>query len=138
MTLDDRAAATAKTLRQFEGRAFNWRQGATCIHLARAQARHMGRKVPRLPTIRSAIRARTALTDMGHDSLSGLIDSLFERIAPARMLVGDIAALPGDDSPFEALLVYDGHQMFFGWHGLHPTFCGITALKPHLIAAWRL
>lgn len=138
MNLHQRAEATARTLRRFEGRAFSWRQSATCIHLARVQARHMGHKVPRLPPIRTALRARSALAAMGHDSLTGLMDSMFERIAPARMLVGDVAALPGDDSPFEALLVFDGHQMFYGWHGLHPTFCGIIELEPHLIAAWRL
>lgn len=134
----ERVAATEKTLAKFRHRPFDWKHGTTCIHLARTQARNMGHRVPALPRFTSAIGARTALRSTGHETLEALLDSLFERIVPARMLVGDLAMLPSDDA-FGSVLIYDGLSKLLGWHpdapdGIAPVAGAISDVR----GAWRL
>lgn len=137
MTLAERVTATEKTLAKFRGRPFDWKTGATCIHLARTQARNMRRRVPALPRFTSAVGARTALRKTGHESLEALLDSLFERIAPARMLVGDLALLPGDDA-LGGIVIADGFGTMLGWHEAAPVLSPIVGAVGECRGAWRL
>lgn len=133
-----RARATKATTDAFEHRAFDW-DGASCIHLAHAHAINMGHNPPPLPRFRSRQGALRGLLKTGHRTLESLMDSQFERIAPARMLVGDIAMLPGEDRRLKALVIFDGHLSVAGWHEAHPErLVWIKAMQTELIAAWRL
>lgn len=116
LDLAERAAATGRVVTRFRDRPFSWRDRATCLHLVRAQMRALGHRPPRIPDFRSPIGARRALQARGQDSVQALLDSLLPRIAPAAMIVGDIALLPGEP-PFEAAVIAAGGQKVFGWHG---------------------
>lgn len=132
-----RAAATNRSVAQFQ-RPFDW-DGASCIHLVHAHAINMGHVPPPLPKFRSRQGALRGLLKTGHRTLESLMDSQFERIAPARMLVGDVAMLPGEDRRLKALVIFDGHVSVAGWHEAHPdTLVWIKAMQTELIAAWRL
>lgn len=145
MNLHERAVATEATLARYRDKPFAWR-GATCIHLARFQARNMGHKVPAMPQIRSPRSALTALAALGHADTVGLLDSLFPRIVPAAMLIGDLAAVPGspeqgeEAARLQAIFIADGVGNLFGWHAA----TNFDALRPvkdaigDVIAAWRL
>lgn len=137
-----RSAATERTLDRYRARAFDWKSGNTCIHLARAQARNFGHTVPRMPPIRSALSARTALKATGFGSLEALLDSLFPRIAPAAMLIGDLAMTPGEDDDaagFGAIYLFDGYHTLLGWHGTDPSgIRPVVRAMDQVTAAWRL
>lgn len=138
VSLAMRAAATNRTVAAFEKRPFDW-DGASCIHLARMQAENMGHVVPPMPAFRSRHGALRALASTGHRSLESLLDSLFERIEPARMLVGDLAMLPGEERRLRAVVVFDGHLSVAGWHEARPeSLVWIKAMQADLVAAWRL
>lgn len=141
LTVPERAARTERVLARYRRRAFSW-QGASCIHLARAQAVAMGHRVPALGTIRSAVGARRALCDQGFDSVPALLDSLFPRIAPLAMLVGDICTLAGADdeeSGFPAICIADGQHNLFGWAEADPSRLSVIKFAlADIDGAWRL
>lgn len=133
-----RAEATNRTVAQFQGRPFDW-NGASCIHLAHVQAINMGYAVPALPVFRSRQGALRCLLKTGHHTLESLMDSLFQRINPAQMLVGDIGMLPGEDRRLRALVLFDGHLSVAGWHEAEPSrLVWIKNIQRDLVAAWRL
>lgn len=137
--LAQRVDATEKVVARFRGRPFDWRDRRTCIHLARAQARALGHRPPAIPDFRSALGAKTALKATGHPTLEALLDSLFPRIAPAAMWVGDLALMEGGDG-FDAIVICAGSKMI-GYHDDHLAG-GIVNLmgagaRP-FIGAWRL
>lgn len=136
--MERRRVGTEKTLVRYRARPFDWTTAATCIHLARAQARHLGHRPPAIPRFRSAIGARTALKAAGHLTLEALLDSLFERIAPARMLLGDLATLPGE-GPFPAVMIFDGGAKLLGWHDADPSgIKPVSRAMGDVQGAWRL
>jgi hypothetical protein len=137
-TLVQRAAATEKTMLRYRYRAFDWATGATCLHLARAQMKNMGHRPPAIPRFTTALGAKRALDATGFADLAGLFDSMFERIAHASMLVGDLAILPGEEL-FDAVIVSAGNGLFLGWHGsdlsqLH----NVKDPMGEISGAWRL
>lgn len=134
-----RKVATEKTMRKYRARAFDWRNRSTCIHLARFQMRQMGHRPPAIPDIRSPISARSALKATGYEDLAALLDSLLPRIAPASMLLGDLAVVAGDPEDaggFDSIVVCAGDKLM-GWHPDDP-----SGIKPlivrEVIGAWRL
>lgn len=135
MSLIARRDATAKTLKKYETRAFDW-NGATCIHLARTQLRNMGHKPPRIPAFRSAIGAKRAMTEAGYQSIADIFDGLgLPRIAPARMKLGDIAILPGEDG-WDAVVISAGNKLL-GWHGADDSgLVPIADAFEHITGAW--
>lgn len=138
MNLAERVAATNKTLAKFKGRAFDWKTGATCVHLLRAQLLAMGHKPPRVPQFQSAFGAKKALERMGHADLSSLLDGMLMRVPVARMIVGDVALLPGE-APFDAVVIYAGGAKVFGWHGADPEG-RLQAIELNIgdyLGAWR-
>lgn len=136
MNLVARVDATNKTMRKFRERAFDW-DGASCIHLARAQLRNMGHKPPRVPPIRSAIGAKRAMAANGYETVADIFDGLgLMRIPPAAMLVGDLAILPGEDG-FDAVVVCVGGKLM-GWHGAADKLVMIGEAVGSITAAWRL
>lgn len=141
MTLDleQRRARTEKVVDRFRNRPFSWTGRRTCIHLARAQMRAMRHTVPTMPELRSALSAKRALLATGHSDLISLLDSLLPRIAPAEMLVGDLAAMEGGGA-FDAIVIYAGGKVL-GFHDdvLERGLVPIEPIGPQPFkAAWRL
>lgn len=97
----------------------------------------MGHKPQRIPAFKSAIGAKRAMKANGFETVGDIFDSLgLMRIAPAAMLVGDLATLPGDDG-FEAVVVCVGGKLM-GWHGAADELTVIGEAVAHVTAAWRL
>lgn len=139
LSLNERVAATNKTMAKFRTRHFDWRSRATCIHMARTHLRNMGHRPPPIPDFRSPMAARKALEKSGFDSVTALFDSLLPRIAPAEMWVGDLAVLPGS-AGLDSINIWDGIGKFLGWHE-----DDLSGIKPQLVltadqitGAWRV
>lgn len=129
-----RAAATQRTADKYRTRPFDWRTRSTCIHLARTQLRNLCHTPPPVPDFRSALGARRALTKSGFDSVAALLDSMLPRIAPASMVVGDLAIIEGDER-FESIVVSAGGKML-GWHEADGS--GLKNLiVSSFVGAWR-
>lgn len=136
-----RAEITARVVAKFSGRAFDWASGATCLHLAREQARQMGhRGLPRIPALAGPADALRALQAQGAGSLAELLDQHFERLpAPAFARVGDLVMAERPDGMPESVGIADGTGNVFGWHdtdegGLKP----LKNVAAHLTAGWKL
>lgn len=110
-----RKKATEKSLMKYKDKPFSWEDGSTCIHFVRSHAVNMGHKVPRLPRLKSEVGARFALKKNGWSGVSEMMNEYFTPIAPANMLLGDVAVLRGEGD-FEALVICAGLK-FLGWHG---------------------
>lgn len=136
--LERRRVATAKTLAHYRERHFEWRRQATCLHMARFQIRAMGHTAPRIPPIRSELRAMKELRARGHESVIALLDSLLPRIAPAEMRLGDLAAIPGDEGRFDCLLINVAPRKFAGWHPDSFLMAVMDIDLGNVTAAWRL
>lgn len=139
--LQRRVAATHATQARFEGRAFDWRKHATCLHMVRFHAAQMGHQLPTVPRFRSAIGAKKALLAEGVETLTELMDRHFPRIPAAQMRVGDVIAVPGDEGGFECLFIYGQLWAVLGWQEESP-LCQTARLTEegfhrHL-GAWRL
>jgi len=139
LDLAARVAATEKVVARFRGRPFDWTTRRTCIHLARSQARALGHQPPRVPDFRSPVGARRALVAQGYETLEGLLDSLFPRIAPATMVVGDLALMAGSDG-LGGLVISAGGKVI----GYHEDYLadGLVNIVPQgnrpFVGAWRL
>jgi hypothetical protein len=134
-----RAAATDAVLRRFRNRALDWKTGATCLHLFRAHLVKLGRKPPRIPQFRSPKGARLAMERAGFADMAELIDSVLpERIAPAAMLIGDVALLPGE--PFDAIVINVGGGKVIGWHDTDLSKLAVIGDVPMdaYLGAWRV
>lgn len=136
--LERRRRATAKTLAHYHERSFDWRRQATCLHMARYQMKAMGHAPPRIPPIRSELRAMKELRARGHESLILLFDTLLPRIAPAEMRLGDLAAIPGDEGRFDCLLINVAPRKFAGWHPDSFLMAVMDIELGNVTAAWRL
>lgn len=131
-----RQQATQKTLDRYRPKVFDWRTGVTCVHFARFHLKAMGHKVPTVPRIRTALAAKRAMKANGWDSVEAMLDSLLPRIAPAMMLLGDLAVVPGEDG-FASIMVCAGPQKVMGWHQESGQFVVYDGGIGDLAAAWR-
>lgn len=132
-----RRTATEATLARYRNKAFDWSTGVTCIHMAWAQLRKMGHRPPTLPRFRSPLAARRALAAAGHDSVAGMLDSLLPRIAPAQMMLGDLAALPGD-AGMDAIVICAGPQRVFGWREDQDCLVVLGVRMDEIAGAWSV
>lgn len=141
MKLDERQAATEKTLARFRDKPFNW-AGANCIRLARWQAVNMGHKLPPVPQFRSALGAKRALAERGADSVSALLDQHFARLpGPAYAWLGDLITLPGDPAlGLEAVGIADGQGNVWCWSEQNDaqSLTALLMVNSDAMAAWRL
>jgi hypothetical protein len=139
--LQRRVAATQATQARFEGRVFDWRNRATCLHMIRFHAAQMGHSLPIVPRFRSALGAKRALEAEGAETLSALMDRHFPRIPAAQMLTGDVLAIPGLEGGFEALMIYGQLRAVLGWQEESPV-CQTARLTDEGYrlhsGAWRL
>lgn len=138
MNLAQRAAATQQSFDAFKGAPFAWAH-SSCAHLLATHLLNMGHDVPAVPPFKSATGARKALRAMGATNLTALLSGLgLQEIKPAAMLVGDLAVVPGDDSPFDAIVVAAGNGKFMGWHGASEGLQMIDDVLPNVKAAFRV
>lgn len=108
---------------RYRRKAFDWRKRATCIHMVRFHLLQMGHKrLPVIPDLRSPAGAARALAARGWPDLGAMMDTILPPIAPAAMLLGDIALLAGDPDPdapdgaaLGALVISVGGKAI-GWH----------------------
>ncbi|KQN93847.1 hypothetical protein ASE95_02775 [Sphingomonas sp. Leaf231] len=139
LDLEQRRVRTERVVARFRDRPFSWTGRRTCLHLARAQMVALGHKPPKMPDLRSALGAKRALAATGHAGIMDLLDSLLPRIAPAGMLIGDLALMEGDDA-FDAVVIAAGGKVL-GYHG-DDLARGLVAIEPVVTqpykAAWRL
>ena len=135
--MERRRIATNKTMKRFRKTPFDWSKSATCVHLARFQMRTMGHKPMKVPAFRTAITAKKALADLGHDSVTSLFDTMLPRIAPAQMLLGDLISFPGEGG-LDAITVCAGPHKVIGWHADHDTMVVLDIELDEIKAAWRL
>ncbi|MGL5447905.1 MAG: DUF6950 family protein [Rhabdaerophilum sp.] len=140
--LERRRRATAKTLAHFQARSFDWRRQATCLHMARFQMKAMGHNPPRLPPLRSALRAKREMDARGFASVTELLDALLPRIAPAEMRLGDLAVIPGDPEAnalgLDAVVINVAPRKFAGWHPDSFLMAVMDIDLGSVTAAWRL
>lgn len=131
-----RRAVTEATMEHFARRPFDWRTGATCVHLVRNQLVGLGHRPPPVKAFRSALSAKRALDAKGWATLSAMMDSLVERIAPARVILGDVVEMPSEDETFGALAVVIGNGRIMGYLGGTDM---LTIAQPNAVplAAWR-
>lgn len=138
MNLKQRVDRTSEVIGRFRDKPFAWNTRGNCIHLAKAQAKVLGVRTPTVPKFATYAGAVKALKATGHDTLETLLDSLLPRIPAARMIVGDIAMLPGQ-APFGALVIAAGGQKVIGWHETDLSrMLPIEVTKAEIIAAWAV
>lgn len=138
VNLNDRRVATQRTFDMFRGEAFGWRS-RTCIHVAHFHLQALGRDLPPLPAFHSPATARRAMKAMGASDLSGLLERAgLQRIAPAAMIVGDIAVLPGEagSGVFDSVAICAGNK-FMGWSGWADSFQSMLVDPVAIKAAFR-
>ena len=134
-----RQAALARTLARYRDRAFDWRAGHTCVHLARFHLRQMGHKPERVPQFRSERGALRALAERGCRTVADLLDLQpgLARIAPAMMLPGDLAVVEGAEGVDTVALCLNAHKLA-GWHEDAPGMAIIDVSLAEISAAWRV
>jgi hypothetical protein len=138
--MERRRLATEATLARYRSKTFSWAEGRTCIHLAWCQLRNMGHRPPTLPRFRSALMAKRALAERGWESVSEMLEEVLgpdNRIAPAQMRLGDLAAFEGD-AGLESLRVCCARDAYAGWSEGHDRLVVIGAKAETVKAAWRL
>lgn len=134
--LERRRAATEETLARYRNKVFDWSKGVTCVHLARFHLRNMGHRPPTLPRFRSALGAKRALTERGWESVEHMLDTMLPRIAPAQMMLGDLATVPGQDG-LDCILVSAGPLKLMGWHPETGEFVLYDDGISEVTGAWR-
>lgn len=135
MTLNDRAAATERTKLAFIARPFDWTRQATCVHLVRRQLLEMGHQVPPVPTFRTPIGAKRALTKRGWSTVAEMVDAQLPRIHASEAIVGDILELASSDMLGGGLVVAVGNGRAMGY--LEGS-TALTILQPRAFGlAWR-
>lgn len=135
--LERRRRATEATRAKYIGTAFDWKRWRHCIALARFQAVQMGHRPPPIRAIRGPISAKRELAKRNCETVIELLDGQFARIAPAEMLLGDIAAFPGTDG-LNAIGVCAGPGRVLCWREDHPVLAVLVVDLDQLEASWRL
>jgi hypothetical protein len=131
-----RHSATKATLGRYRGKAADWRTGITCVHLARFHLRQMGRKVPSLPRVRSEFAAVRELKARGWRNVADMLDSILERIPPARMALGDLAVVGSADG-IGSIMVCAGPHKLLGWREDAVELVTLDVTLDQFDGAWR-
>lgn len=135
-----RQAACAATLAKYRDRAFDWRRGVTCVHMARFHLRRMGHKPEPLPgRVRSHVGAVRAMKDRGWQTVADMLDAQpgLARIAPAMMLPGDLAVAQGEQG-LGAILICVGPHKLIGWREDAAGMVVLAVPLDQIDGAWRV
>lgn len=131
-----RRNATQRTLNRYRGADFDW-SSLTCVHLAHYHLSEMGHVLPSIPDFDSAIGAARALQERGWSSVADMLDEYLPRIAPASMLLGDLALIKGAGG-LDAIFVCAGPLKVFGWREDAPDLVVLDVSFGDLEGAWRV
>ena len=131
-----RKEATQRTLDRYRGVDFDW-SSVTCVHLAREHLIEMGHTVQEIPHFDTALGAARALQANGWDSVADMLDAHLERIAPASMLLGDLALIRGS-AGLDAIFICAGPLKVFGWRDDAPDLVVLDVSFGELEGAWRV
>lgn len=99
-----RHEALQATMDRYRHRAFDWKTGATCIHMLRFHLKKMGHKVEAVPKLDGPVAAKRELKKRGYASVEAMLDAMLEPIPVAAMLPGDLSVVP-DDSGLGAVYI---------------------------------
>lgn len=100
---------------------------------------NMGHRPVRIPAFRSMTGAVRAMRAAGFADVAAICAGQgLLQIAPAAMLVGDVAIVPGDDG-LDAVVVCAGGKVL-GWHGAAEAdgIVPIAEAMAAITSAWRL
>ena len=129
--LETRRVATEATLAKYRQRPLDYVR-ADCVRMVRYHLLQLGHRPPSMPRYRSPIGARRAYLQAG--GLVAAFDAILPRIPHARMMLGDIAVLGGDED-MDAAVICVGHKVF-GWHEDSDVPENLVPLQ--IKAAWRV
>ncbi|WP_328277768.1 DUF6950 family protein [Sphingobium sp.] len=130
--LERRQAALEKVAAKYRKRRVDFRS-ADCVRMLRYHLLQMGHRPPPLPRYQSMLGARRALEKAG--GLVRVLDGLLPRIAPARMLPGDVAVIPGEGG--DGGLIFHEFDKFIGCHQDEDRIVTLVVDLGVLTAAWR-
>jgi len=99
--------------------------------------RQMGHKPETLPRIRSAFAARRAMLDRGWPDVAAMLDSMLPRIAPARMLLGDLAVVQSDEG-LGSIMVNVAPRKLIGWREDADKMVTLDVSLDELAGAWNV
>lgn len=130
--------AAQATLEAWRGRA--WALGsADCVRMAADHLARLGHTVTLPPsrsyrTVKGAVRA---LRKAGHATLAAAIDAQgLGRIAPSRVLPGDLVQMPGEPAVLGGLCVVLGNGRVLGFH---EQLAGADVMQAvTVLNAWRV
>lgn len=124
---------------KFRDQPFQWGQ-VDCARVAAYHLKQLGYKIAisKAGRYRTALGAAKALGRLGYASLSEMADSLgLVPIAPACMLLGDLAEVEGD-SPVGTIVIYAGGGNVFAFHELHPGLVTAAPNSASILRAWSV
>lgn len=135
--LERRHKAIEATLAKYRDRPFAW-GSVDCAKVAAFHLRKLGWKLAlsKAGSYSSAMGAAKALKRLGYDTLADLATGVgLPEIAPARMLLGDIAEIEGN-SEIGTVALYAGNGNLFAFHEDHP---GLVTFAPNtILRAWSV
>jgi hypothetical protein len=135
--LELRHAAIEATMARYRDKPFAWGK-VDCAKVAAFHLKQLGHKVltSKGGQYGSALGAARALKRMGYSTLAEMADGIgLSPIVPARMLLGDIAELEGDNS-IGTIGLYAGNGNVFCFHEDHP---GLVTFAPNrVLRAWSV
>lgn len=135
--LERRHLAIEATMTRYRDRPFAWGR-VDCAKVAAFHLKKLGHKIliSKAGSYSSSLGAARALKRLGYTTLADMADGLgLPQIAPARMLLGDIAELEAD-TPMGAIGIYAGNGNLFGFH---EDFPGLVTVAPlTVLRAWSV
>jgi hypothetical protein len=136
--MERRVAAAQKTVDRFKDQPFQWGR-FDCFQLVAFHCRVAGRPLKAAPKIgryASLLTGVKRLRKLGYHDIPALLDGVFERIAPAAALAGDIIQMPSEDDDVGGVTVCVGNGRVIGYH---EDVVGACILQPlEMKAAWRV
>ncbi|MEA3543238.1 MAG: hypothetical protein U9R77_14120 [Pseudomonadota bacterium] len=135
--LERRHGAIEATLAKFRDRPFAW-GSVDCAKVAAFHLAQLGHviRMAQAGGYKTPLGAKRALRRLGYSTLAEMADGIgLTPITPARMLLGDIAEIEGDN-PIGTVGIYAGNGNLFGFHQDHP---GLVTLQPDaIIRSWSV
>lgn len=128
-----RVAAMAELRAEFGGKDFA--PGTfDCGEMVRTHLERLGHMPPDVRPYKTERGGRLKLKKLGYDSIGAVMDALLEPIPPARMIVGDIGVLQGEDGG-EAMVICAGRKLI----GFREGYSSIVNLVDCPVQkAWRV
>lgn len=135
--MEKRHAAIEATMAKYRDRPFAW-GSVDCAKIAAFHLAQLGHviRIAKAGGYKTPLGAKRALRRLGYATLAEMADGIgLTAIAPARMLLGDIAETAGDNA-IGTVGLYAGNGNLFGFHQDHP---GLVTLQPdNILRAWSV